>query len=89
MDIKRPFSTFEWHTLPKTVRVYISTLAQNIVALSDKIEPLEKRIEQLEARLNQSVCFFLVHPNRSPNAFQARVKVWLFPDLLRRGVLRS
>ena len=54
MEIKRPFSTFEWHALPEAVRVYISALEQNIVTLSDKIEPLEKRIEQLEARLNQN-----------------------------------
>jgi len=54
MQIKSPFSPFEWHALPEAVRVYISALEQNIVTLSDKVGLIEKRIKQLEARLNQN-----------------------------------
>ena len=54
MEIKRPFTPFEWHALPEAVRVYITALEQSVVTLSDKIKTLEKRIEQLEARLNQN-----------------------------------
>jgi len=54
MEIKRPFSLLEWHTMPEAARLYISALEQNITAMSDKIELLEKRIEQLENRLNKN-----------------------------------
>lgn len=54
MEIKRPFSPFEWHALPEAVRVYISALEKNIVSLGEQVKLLEKRVEQLENRLNQN-----------------------------------
>lgn len=54
MEIKRPFSPLEWHLLPENVRIYISTLEQNISTLSDTVQLLEKRIEKLEKRLNKN-----------------------------------
>ena len=54
MEIKRPFSPLEWHTIPEAARLYISALEQSIATMSDKIELLEKRIEHLENRLNKN-----------------------------------
>ena len=41
MELKRPFSLLEWHSLPETARLYIIALEQSIATTSDKIELLE------------------------------------------------
>ena len=52
MDAKRPFSKFEWLTLPEPIRDYISSLEKVAHDYKEHIELLKKRIEKLEAKTN-------------------------------------
>ena len=54
MEVKRPFSIFDWAQTPEPVKQYIQYLEQTIAGLSGKIEQLEKRTEKLEVQTRKN-----------------------------------
>ena len=50
MEAKRPFSQFDWLSIPEPVRAYIIHLEQVFGQMQQRLELIEKRTEKLEAR---------------------------------------
>jgi transposase len=50
MEVKRPFTIFDWAETPEPVKLYIQYLEQTIGSLSGKVELLENRTEKLEVQ---------------------------------------
>ena len=50
MELKRPFTIFDWAQTPEPVKLYIQYLEQTMGSLSAKVELLENRTEKLEVQ---------------------------------------
>lgn len=54
MEVKRPFSIFDWTATPESVKRYIQYLEQTMGSLSGKVEQLEQRTEKLEVQTRKN-----------------------------------